>query len=85
MNLNIDFHGDQKKVEDISKIVCEIQDSFCMFYSPVSEFVTVGDQFNKLMEQGIYDIILEHVSRYAEKSIKIQNSKNGEESMEVDD
>ena len=24
MNLNIDFHGDQKKVEDISKIVCEI-------------------------------------------------------------
>ena len=39
MNMGIDTaRNDPKKVEDSSKIICEIQDSFCLFYSSILDF-----------------------------------------------
>jgi len=59
-------HCDQKKVEDISKIVCEIQESFCLFYNPVTDFDKIAAQFDKLLDCGVFDIILENLRQYAE-------------------
>jgi hypothetical protein len=62
MSLTLDnVQNDQKRIEDLSKILCEIQESFCIFYSPISDFKKVGEQFDKLLESGVFDIILEHV------------------------
>jgi len=72
MQLNLDAgQGDQKRVEDVSKIICEFQESFCIFYSPSADFQKVGQQFDKLLECGVFDIILAHVHQYSETSVKI--------------
>jgi len=76
MQLNLDAgQGDQKRVEDVSKIVCEFQESFCIFYSPSADFQKVGQQFDKLLECGVFDIILAHVHQYSEISVKIQGAR----------
>jgi hypothetical protein len=38
MSMTLDGQMDQKRVEDLSKILCEIQESFSIFYSPVANF-----------------------------------------------
>lgn len=80
MNLSIEQTSDQKKLEDVSKIIAEIQESFCIFINPINDFDKVGSQFDKLLEYGIFDIILEHVKRYAEiaeNMAKAKASKQG--------
>ena len=73
MNLSVDMtNGDKKKIEDISKIVFEIQESFSLFYSPTSEFSKVQDQFDKLNNCGVYNIISEHIKTYSDISKKQQ-------------
>ena len=42
MNLSIEGASDQKKLEDISKAVAEIQESFCIFINPINDFEKVG-------------------------------------------
>jgi len=56
--------SDPKKIEDMSRIVCEMQESFYLFYNPVVEFEKVADQYNKLLD--LFDIILSHIKQYAE-------------------
>jgi len=73
--------GDQKKVEDVSRIVCEVQESFCLFYSPVHDFAKVAAQHDKLLECGVYDIALGHVRQYAEATAKLRKAPTA---MEVD-
>jgi|TARA_B110000285_G_C15139367_1_gene629635 hypothetical protein len=63
--------GDQKRVEDVSKIVCEVQESFCIFYSPSADFQKVGQQFDKLLETGVFEIIMDHVHQYSDTSVKL--------------
>lgn len=43
MNLQDMSNADKKRVEDISKIVFEIQESFSLFYSPTHDFQKVSD------------------------------------------
>lgn len=42
MSLSIEQGSDQKKLEDISKVVAEIQESFCIFINPINDFEKVG-------------------------------------------
>jgi hypothetical protein len=42
MNLSIDQTSDSKKLEDVSRIVAEIQESFCIFINPINDFEQVG-------------------------------------------
>jgi hypothetical protein len=67
MNLGVDTaRNDPKKVEDSSKIICEIQESFCLFYSPILDFDKIAAQFDKMLACGVYDIVLEHLRQYAD-------------------
>ena len=40
--LNLSAEGDQKKIEDGAKIVMEMQESFCLFLSPVNDFERIS-------------------------------------------
>lgn len=52
---------DPKKVEDASKIICEVQESFCLFYSPGADFARISAQYDKLLAAGVFDIVLGNV------------------------
>ena len=41
--------SDPKKMEDGAKIISEIQESFCLFYSPLHDFTKISAQFDKLL------------------------------------
>lgn len=71
MNLQVDM-TDKQRVEDVSKIVFEIQESFSLYLSPTNDFNKVSDQFDKLNEFGVYNVILAHVKNYAEIAQKQQ-------------
>ena len=67
MNLNEDtIVNDLGKFEDASKIVFEMQESFVLFLSPTHDFKKVGEQYDKLLAEGLFDIILGHIKRYGE-------------------
>lgn len=70
------FGSDQKKLEDTSKIVVELQESFCIFYSPINDFPKVSAQFDKLVDAGIFDIILNHIHQVAEINNRVQLEKS---------
>ena len=63
---------DKKRIEDVSKIVFEIQESFSLYLSPTNDFNKVSDQYDKLNEFGVYNVILAHVKNYAEIAQKQQ-------------
>ena len=46
---------DLKKLEDTSRIFCEVQTSFFNFYGPRDDRKKLGGQFEKLSEQGLYN------------------------------
>lgn len=71
MNLNLMAHGDPQKVEEISRILYEIQESFSHFCHPFTGLQKVGEQFDKLSEAGVFDIILDHISQYAEVQTQV--------------
>lgn len=68
---------DPKKVEDASRIICEVQDSFSLFYSPNADFAKVAAQYDKLLAAGVLDIVLGNVHLYAETLSKIISQKGG--------
>ena len=71
MNLNEDaMINDPGKFEDASKIVFEMQESFVLFLSPTHDFKKVGEQYDKLLREGLFDIVLEHIRRYGEILIR---------------
>ena len=77
MSLTQDGSGtDQKKLEDTSKIVVELQESFCMFYSPINDFQKVSAQYDKLVDAGVFDIILNHIHQVAEINNRVQLEKS---------
>lgn len=79
MSLSPDTAGhDPQKVEDGARIVCEIQDSFCLFYSPTLDFAKIAAQFDKLLACGVYDVVLEHLRQYAETQAKLLGQAAGE-------
>ena len=78
MGLSPDMGADSKKIEDLSKVVCEVQESFCYFYSPAHDFDKITNMFNKILDTGIYDIFLEHVRKYSEVQAKHHSSKKQE-------
>ena len=75
MNLNADFGCDQKKIEDVSKIVTEMQESFGLFLSPINDFEKISCQYDKLLSHGVYDIILGHMRQVAEINHKLELEK----------
>ena len=62
---------DPKKVEDASRIICEVQESFCLFYSPCADFARISAQYDKLLAAGVFDIVLGNVHLYAETQAKL--------------
>jgi len=67
MNLSEDsMQNDQTKFEDSSKIIFEMQESFVLFLSPTHDFKKVGLQYDKLMGEGLFDVVLGHIKRYAD-------------------
>mmetsp|Transcript_11609 Transcript_11609/g.17572 ORF Transcript_11609/g.17572 Transcript_11609/m.17572 type:complete len:400 (+) Transcript_11609:574-1773(+) len=74
--------SDQKKLEDLSRIVFEMQESFYMFYNPVHDGDKVSAQYDKLISHGIFDIILNHLHNYADTSLKILRGKGLEEAVD---
>lgn len=71
MNLNEDtMVNDLSKFEDASKIVFEMQESFVLFLNPTHDFKKVGEQYDKLLREGLFDIILVHIKRYGEVLIR---------------
>lgn len=57
--------GDVKKLEDASRIIYEVQESFFNFIGPRDDRKKFTALFGKLAEHGIYDMVLEHVRLYA--------------------
>ena len=81
MNLGPDMAMDnQKKVQDSAKIVAEIQESFFNFFGP-SDFNKLAEQYEKILNSGIYDIILDQTQRYSEILIKMQSGEDKESSL----
>ena len=71
MNLTEDtMINDLAKFEDASKIVFEMQESFVLFLSPTHDFKKVGEQYDKLLREGLFDVILEHIKRYGEVLVR---------------
>ena len=54
-------------MEDISKILFEIQESFQLYFSTVHDFHRVAQQYDKLNDAGVVDIVLECLKQYFEK------------------
>lgn len=54
----------------------EIQESFFNFYGPREDRKKFGAMFNKLSEQGIYNMLVDHVRLYAATNNK--DAKNAD-------
>lgn len=76
MNLNLDYDQQNlKKIEDVAQIIKEVQESFTLFYSPINDFDRVCKQNEKLLDSGLFDIILTHVKSFADTAKKILKAK----------
>ena len=67
MNLSTEnvAYGDTKKLEDACRIFELLQESFFNFIPPRDDVKRLSEQFNKLHEHGLYNMLLEHIRLYA--------------------
>lgn len=71
--------NDENKIEDSAKILMEMQESFIQFLSPTTDFDRISKQYDKLVSEGIYDIVISQVSRIANIYENIQKDKDTKE------
>jgi hypothetical protein len=68
--------NDERKIEDSAKILMEMQESFIQFLSPTTDFDRISKQYDKLVSEGIYDIVISQVSRIANIYENLQKDKD---------
>lgn len=74
--------SDLKKLEDTSRIFCEVQTSFFNFYGPREDRKKFGAQFDKLAEQGLYNQLVDHVRLHSQSNKREQ--VEAEPDMQID-
>jgi hypothetical protein len=55
-----------------------------MFFSPYSQFAEIGRQYDKLVDSGIFDIVLQHMHQYADTLALQQSSTSMDLDGEID-
>ena len=71
--------SDTKKLEDTSRIFCEVQTSFFNFYGPREDRKKFGSQFEKLAEQGLYNQLVDHVRLHSQSNKREKDGKDDAE------
>lgn len=77
--------NDEKKFEDSTKILMEMQESFIRFLSPTTDFDRISKQYDKLVSEGIYDIVISQVRRITNINEIIKKEKDNDKLGAVED
>ena len=59
------FSSDKKASEQVATILSYILGSLCNFYSPSTSFSKFTEQYEKMMNMGLYDTMLQCLADYA--------------------